>query len=90
MFGSEKIELLNPCKKLNLYLATILIFLVNLSNIPSKNSEELRQAQIINQHIFKYLENEVLLTPYSHRKVIEESLKSKQQIFILIYISLKR
>ena len=54
---------------------------MNLSNIPSKNSEELRQAQIINQHIFKYLENEVLLTPYSHRKAIEKSLKSKQQIF---------
>mgnify|MGYP000859975975 FL=1 len=81
MFGSEKIELLNHCQEAELYLATILIFLVNLSNIPSKNSEELRQAQIINQHIFKYLENEVLLTPYSHRKVIEESLKSKQQIF---------
>ena len=54
---------------------------MNLSNIPSKNSEELRQAQIINQHIFKYLENEILLTSYSHRKAIEESLKSKQQIF---------
>lgn len=81
MFGSEKIELLNHCQEDELYLATLLIFLVNLSNIPSKNSEELRQAQIINQHIFKYLENEVLLTPYSHRKAIEESLKSKQQIF---------
>ena len=81
VFGSEKIELLNHYQEAELYLATILIFLVNLSNIPSKNSEELRQAQIINQHIFKYLENEVLLTPYSHRKVIEESLKSKQQIF---------
>lgn len=81
MFGSEKIELLNHCQEDELYLATLLIFLVNLSNIPSKNSEELRQAQIINQHIFKYLENEILLTPYSHRKAIEESLKSKQQIF---------
>jgi len=81
VFGSEKIELLNHCQEAELYLATLLIFLVNLSNIPSKNSEELRQAQIINQHIFKYLENEVLLTPYSHRKAIEKSLKSKQQIF---------
>ena len=81
VFGSEKIELLNHCQEDELYLATLLIFLVNLSNIPSKNSEELRQTQIINQHIFKYLENEILLTPYSHRKAIEESLKSKQQIF---------
>ena len=54
---------------------------MNLSNIPSENSEELRQTQIINQYIFKYLENEILLTPYSHRKAIEESLKSQQQIF---------
>ena len=81
MFGSEKIELLNHCQEAELYLATLLIFLVNLSNIPSKNSEELRQAQIINQHIFKYLENEVLLMPYSHRKAIEKSLRSQQQIF---------
>lgn len=81
VFGSEKIELLNHCQENEFYLATLLIFLVNLSNIPSKNSEELRQAQIINQHIFKYLENEILLTPYSHRKAIEEALKSQQQIF---------
>ena len=81
VFGSEKIELLNHCQEAELYLATLLIFLVNLSNIPSKNSEELRQAQIINQHIFKYLENEVLLMPYSHRKAIEKSLRSQQQIF---------
>lgn len=81
VFGSKKIELLNHCQEAELYLATLLIFLVNLSNIPSKNSEELRQAQIINQHIFKYLENEVLLMPYSHRKAIEESLRSQQQIF---------
>ena len=81
MFGSEKIELLNHCQEDELYLATLLIFLVNLSNIPSKNSEELRQAQIINQYIFKYLENEVLLMPYSHRKAIEKSLRSQQQIF---------
>lgn len=81
VFGSEKIELLNHCQEAELYLATLLIFLVNLSNIPSKNSEELRQTQIINQHIFKYLENEVLLMPYSHRKAIEESLRSQQQIF---------
>lgn len=81
VFGSEKIELLNHCQEAELYLATLLIFLVNLSNIPSKNSEELRQTQIINQYIFKYLENEILLTPYSHRKAIEESLKSQQQIF---------
>ena len=40
MFGSEKIELLNHCQEDELYLATLLIFLVNLSNIPSKNSEE--------------------------------------------------
>lgn len=81
VFGSEKIELLNHCQEDELYLATLLIFLVNLSNIPSKNSEELRQAQIINQYIFKYLENEVLLMPYSHRKAIEKSLRSQQQIF---------
>ena len=81
VFGSEKIELLNHCQEDELYLASLFILLVNLSNIPSKNSEELRQTQIINQRIFKYLENEVLLTPYSHRKTIEESLKSKQQIF---------
>ena len=81
VFGSEKIELLNHCQEAELYLATLLIFLVNLSNIPSKNSEELRQAQIINQYIFKYLENEVLLMPYSHRKAIEKSLRSQQQIF---------
>ena len=81
VFGSEKIELLNHCQEAELYLATLLIFLVNLSNIPSKNSEELRQTQIINQHIFKYLENEVLLMPYSHRKAIEKSLRSQQQIF---------
>ena len=81
VFGSEKIELLNHCQEAELYLATLLIFLVNLSNIPSKNSEELRQTQIINQHIFKYLENEILLMSFSHRKTIEESLKSKQQIF---------
>ena len=81
VFGSEKIELLNHCHEDELYLASLFILLVNLSNIPSENSEELRQTQIINQHIFKYLENEVLLTPYSHRKTIEESLKSKQQIF---------
>ena len=81
VFGSKKIELLNHCQEDELYLATLLIFLVNLSNIPSKNSEELRQAQIINQYIFKYLENEILLTPYSHRKAIEEALKSQQQIF---------
>ena len=81
VFGSEKIELLNHCQEDEFYLATLLVFLVNLSNIPSENSEELRQTQIINQHIFKYLENEVLLMPYSHRKAIEESLKSKQQIF---------
>lgn len=81
VFGSEKIELLNHCQEAELYLATLLIFLVNLSNIPSENSEELRQTQIINQHIFKYLENEVLLMPYSHRKAIEESLRSQQQIF---------
>ena len=78
---AKKIELLNHCQEAELYLATLLIFLVNLSNIPSKNSEELRQAQIINQHIFKYLENEILLTSYSHRKAIEEYLKNKQQIF---------
>lgn len=81
VFGSEKIELLNHCQEAELYLATLLIFLVNLSNIPSKNPEELRQTQIINQHIFKYLENEILLMSYSHRKTIEESLESKQQIF---------
>lgn len=81
VFGSEKIELLNHCQEDEFYLATLLVFLVNLSNIPSKNSEELRQTQIINQHIFKYLENEVLLMPYSHRKAIEESLRSQQQIF---------
>ena len=78
---AKKIELLNHCQEAELYLATLLIFLVNLSNIPSKNSEELRQTQIINQHIFKYLENEVLLMPYSHRKAIEKSLRSQQQIF---------
>lgn len=81
VFGSEKIELLNHCQEDEFYLATLLVFLVNLSNIPSENSEELRQTQIINQHIFKYLENEILLMSYSHRKTIEESLKSKQQIF---------
>ena len=81
VFGSEKIELLNHCQEDELYLATLLIFLVNLSNIPSKNSEELRQTQIINQHIFKYLENEILLMSYSHRKTIEESLRGQQQIF---------
>lgn len=81
VFGSEKIELLNHCQEDEFYLATLLVFLVNLSNIPSENSEELRQAQIINQYIFKYLENEVLLMPYSHRKAIEKSLRSQQQIF---------
>ena len=81
VFGSEKIELLNHCQEHELFLSTHLIFLLNLSKIPSNNSEELRQAQIINHHIFKYHENEVLLTSYSHRKTIEESLKSKQQIF---------
>ena len=81
VFGSEKIELLNHCHEDELYLASLFILLVNLSNIPSKNSEELRQTQIINQHIFKYLENEVLLTPYSQRKAIEESLRGQQQIF---------
>ena len=81
VFGSEKIELLNHCQEDEFYLATLLVFLVNLSNIPSENSEELRQTQIINQHIFKYLENEVLLMPYSHRKAIEKSLRSQQQIF---------
>ena len=81
VFGSEKIELLNHCQEDELYLASFFILLVNLSNIPSENSEELRQTQIINQYIFKYLENEILLTPYSHRKAIEESLQSQQQIF---------
>lgn len=80
-FGSEKIELLNHCHEDELYLASLFILLVNLSNIPSENSEELRQTQIINQHILKYLENEVLLTPYSQRKAIEESLRGQQQIF---------
>ena len=81
VFGSEKIELLNHCHEDELYLASLFILLVNLSNIPSENSEELRQTQIINQHILKYLENEVLLTPYSQRKAIEESLRGQQQIF---------
>lgn len=81
VFGSEKIELLNHCQEDELYLASLFILLVNLSNIPSENSEELRQTQIINQHIFKYLENEILLMSYSHRKTIEESLRGQQQIF---------
>lgn len=76
-FGGEKMELLHHCGSDELYLANLLVFLVNISNLPRQNSEEERLEQIINKHILKYLEDEILLTPYSHRGAIDKALKSQ-------------
>lgn len=87
-FGSAKLESLKNASTDELFIASLLIYLVNLPNIPQKDTDELRHSKIIQDNILKFLENEILLTPFSHRTTFESVLASptiNQSYFIECY-----
>lgn len=88
VFGSTKLETLNNAQTDELFIASLLIYLVNAPNIPQKDTDELRHFKIIQDNILKFLENEILLTPFSHRTTFENILtnpKINQGYFIECY-----
>ncbi|HEM4982193.1 TPA: hypothetical protein U1177_001310 [Streptococcus suis] len=88
VFGSAKLETLNNAQTDEQFIASLLIYLVNTPNIPQKDSDELRQSKIIQDNILKFLESEILLTPFPHRTAFESILtnpKINQSYFIECY-----
>ncbi|HEL2466483.1 TPA: hypothetical protein TZY59_000969 [Streptococcus suis] len=85
VFGSAKLEILNNAQTDEIFIASLLIYLVNVSNIPQKDADELRHSKIIQDNILKFLENEILLTPFSHRTTFENTLTSPKinQIYFI-------
>ncbi|HEM3503092.1 hypothetical protein NLY77_06100 [Streptococcus suis] len=87
-FGSAKLEALKNAPTNELFIASLLIYLVNTPNIPQKDTDELRHSKIIQDNILKFLENEILLTPFSHRTTFEGVLANpiiNQSYFIECY-----
>ncbi|HEL1592535.1 TPA: hypothetical protein VB889_000074 [Streptococcus suis] len=71
VFGEEKLKKLHSAKEDEEYIAIMLIYLVNLPNIPTVDDEAKRNAHIIQQTILRFLDNEIVLSLFPHRKHFE-------------------
>ncbi|HFI0351406.1 TPA: hypothetical protein ACGOZT_000781 [Streptococcus suis] len=89
VFGDDKLKKLNSTKEAELYLSILLVFLVNISNIPTVNNEALRNSKIIQDNILKFLDNEIILSLFLHRLHFNELLNTPEinKIFYLEFYS---
>ncbi|HEM3544724.1 TPA: hypothetical protein U1B45_001957 [Streptococcus suis] len=89
VFGDDKLKKLNSTKEAELYLSILLVFLVNISNIPTVNNEALRNSKIIQDNILKFLDNEIILSLFMHRLHFNELLNTPEinKIFYLEFYS---
>lgn len=89
VFGDGKLKKLNSTNEAELYLSIILIFLVNISNIPTADNETLRNSKIIQDNILKFLDNEIILSLFPHRLHFDELLNTPEinKIFYLEFYS---
>ncbi|WP_225533360.1 hypothetical protein [Streptococcus suis] len=89
VFGDDKLKKLNSTKEAELYLSILLVFLVNISNIPTVDNEALRNSKIIQDNILKFLDNEIILSLFLHRLHFNELLNTPEinKIFYLEFYS---
>ncbi|HFH9946508.1 TPA: hypothetical protein ACGOPE_000953 [Streptococcus suis] len=89
VFGDDKLKKLNSTKEAELYLSILLVFLVNISNIPTVNNEALRNSKIIQDNILKFLDNEIILSLFLHRLHFNKLLNTPEinKIFYLEFYS---
>ncbi|HEM3931768.1 TPA: hypothetical protein U1V26_001507 [Streptococcus suis] len=89
VFGDDKLKKLNSTNEDELYLSILLVFLVNISNIPTADNEILRNSKIIQENILKFLDNEIILSLFPHRLHFDELLNTPEvnKIFYLEFYS---